>query len=272
MSHQFNETLIDSHCHLDFPVFDSDRKVILNACQKQSITAIVVPGVCRKNWQRVLTLCKYSKMLYPALGLHPCFIDEHHKGDLQVLAQLCQTEPLTAIGEIGLDFFITSDPVNKKTQEYFFSEQLQVASQYQLPVLIHARKSHAQVIKYLKTYNASSASASSIRGIIHAYSGSYEEAKEYLKLGFKLGFGGAYTYPKATKLRSLVSKLPIEAWVLETDAPDMSPLEQRDQRNSPQNLHEIAQIFMQLFHSEPINAQIIEQLYQNTLDVLTSIR
>ncbi len=271
MPHQVNKTLIDSHCHLDFSVFENDRLNILNTCREQNISAIVVPGVCGKDWQRILSLCEQQKMLYPALGLHPCFTDEHHQDDLQILAQLCDSEPLTAIGEIGLDFFITKDPADKKIQAYYFSEQLQIASQYQLPVLIHARKSHAEVIRHLKTHSRSLPSVSSIRGIIHAYSGSYEEAKEYLKLGFKLGFGGAFSYPDAIKRRSLVTRLPIEAWVLETDAPDMSPWEHHGQRNSPQYLQEIAQVFIQLFHSEAKNGQIIEQLYQNTLDILPSL-
>ena len=285
MTDLLHQALIDSHCHLDFPVFDDDRSLILKNCQTHNITAIIVPGVCRKDWQRILTLCHDQQMLFPALGLQPCFTDEHSKEDLDKLAQLCSSESLTAIGEIGLDFFVTNKKVtnkkvtNKKpiknndrdSQRYFFSEQLQIAAQYQLPVLIHARKSHDDVIKYLK-HSASS----SLRGIIHAYSGSYEQAKEYLKLGFKLGFGGAFTYPKATKLRSLVPRLPVDAWVLETDAPDMSPLKHHGERNSPQYLIEIAQEFIQLCNIKcdikSSSEQIIEQLYQNTLEILPAIQ
>ncbi|MCW8928724.1 MAG: TatD family hydrolase [Gammaproteobacteria bacterium] len=268
--------LIDSHCHLDFPEFDDDRTLILKNCQAQNINAIVVPGVCKKDWQSLLSLCRAEKILFPALGLHPCFIDEHKSNDLALLKQLCASESLVAIGEIGLDFFITKtmpEPeVNKDKQRYYFSEQLQIANEYQLPVLIHARKSHDEVIKSLKHHD-------SLKGIIHAYSGSYEQAKEYLKLGFKLGFGGAFTYPKATRLRSLISKLPTDAWVLETDAPDMSPVKHYGERNSPEYLNEIAQVFIELFIERFIELsgmqvqrlQMIEQLQQNTLDVLSSI-
>lgn len=264
MTYRFKQVLIDSHCHLDFPVFDDDRSSILKVCSEQKISAIVVPGVCCKDWQRVLNLCDSQEMLFPALGLHPCFIDQHHKNDLDKLVKICDSKHLLAIGEIGLDFFRKDANTNKTTQQYFFSEQLQIAGQYQLPVLIHARKSHDIVIKYLKSSRIASSSAA---GIIHAYSGSYEQAKEYIKLGFKLGFGGAFSYPNATKLRSLLAKLPIDAWVLETDAPDMSPIAHHGQRNSPQYLNEIAKTFIQLSDTESQQHQIIEQLYQNTLAV-----
>ena len=268
-------SLIDSHCHLDFSVFDDDRSAIMHACREANIQSIIVPGVCRKDWQKILSLCYNDDMLYPALGLHPNFIDEHHANDLDELARLLsvngaknaaessEIQNLAAIGEIGLDFFIKN--TDRTIQIYYFSEQLKIASQYQLPVLIHARKSHDEVIKHLKENT-------SLKGIIHAYSGSYEQAKEYLKRGFKLGFGGAFTYPKATKLRSLVARLPIDAWVLETDAPDMSPMAHYGEKNSPQYLLEIAREFASLYDNKAEFEQIMEQLQQNTRDVLPSLQ
>jgi len=250
-----NLTLVDTHCHLDFQVFDEDRDWIIKQCLEQDITAIVVPGVCQKDWRRLLAICSENQSLFPALGLHPCFIQDHHSSDLDKLAQLCDAQSLVAIGEIGLDFY-RSD-LDRDEQKLYFSEQLQIALQYQLPVLIHARKSHDEVIRYLKASPA-------IKGIIHAYSGSYEQAKEYLKLGFKLGFGGAFSYPKATRLRSLVSKLPLDSWVLETDAPDMSPFEHHGERNSPHYLVEIAQTFISLCDGEAKDDIILNQLHQNT--------
>jgi len=280
--HSAYQALIDSHCHLDFTAFDNDRQLILETCRERHISAVVIPAVCRKDWQRILTLCHGQEMLFPALGLHPCFTSEHKAEDLDRLEQLCSSEVLIAIGEIGLDFFKKREfekrqfkkrqfekQSNRDIQRYFFSEQLQIAGQYQLPVLIHARKSHDEVLKYLKTRSLSS--LSSLQGIIHAYSGSYEQAKEYLKLGFKLGFGGAFTYPKATKLRSLVSQLPIDAWVLETDAPDMSPVKHHGNRNSPLYLIEIAKEFIQLYDCDCQHSHIIEQLYNNTLDILPAL-
>lgn len=261
--------LIDTHCHLDFSVFDSDRDLVVSSCKKQNVTSIVVPGVCRKHWQRILLLCRQYDFLYPALGLHPCYAADHQEEDLQKLAEICATQSIVAIGEIGLDYYKSTDKaIDKELQSWYFTEQLKIAGQYDLPVLIHARKSHQDVIKYLKNIKP-------LTGIIHAFSGSYEQAIEYIKLGFKLGFGGAYTYPKATKLRALVARLPIEAWVLETDAPDMSPRAYHHQRNSPQYIPQIAQEFVCLYNAEisiKLTAeQILSQLNQNTHEVLTLI-
>lgn len=255
--------LIDSHCHLDFPEFDDDRELIMQHCMEQNITTIVVPGVCRKDWQRLLVLCQDNQRLFPALGLHPCFLHQHQPSDLDRLARMCQTQSLVAIGEIGLDYYPSSGnaDIGKDEQGRYFSEQLQLARQFQLPVLIHVRKAHEEVLRHLKTIK-------SVSGIIHAYSGSYEQAKEYLKLGFKLGFGGAFTYPRATKLRSLVSRLPLDAWVLETDAPDMSPYGHRGERNSPVNLSQIAQTFISLYDGGLQAKDILDQLYLNTRTIL----
>jgi len=255
--------LIDTHCHLDFSIFDNDRPAIIQACRDADIHSIIVPGVCRKNWQRILSLCEQETMLYPALGLHPCFINEHDKTDLEQLNQLCSAnKSLIAIGEIGLDYFIKE--ADKKNQFFYFSEQLAIAAHYKLPVLIHARKSHNDILNTLREYP-------SLRGIIHAYSGSYEQAKEYLKRGFKLGFGGAFTYPKATRLRSLLPRLPVDAWVLETDAPDMSPVNHQGEKNSPQYLPEIAREFALLYGDKVDFSQIMRQLQHNTREILASL-
>ncbi len=272
--------LVDTHCHLDFAVFDEDRSAILQNCKKQSVQNIIVPGVQAGGWLNLLELCKQELMLYPALGLYPCFMQQHQPDDLHRLEDYCQSGDLYAIGEIGLDFRFSQayrsgqvsqqkaskkDQTGREQQLFYFSAQLQLAEQYALPVLIHAVKSHQDVLTRLKQH-------SSISGIIHAYSGSYEQAVEYLKLGFKLGFGGAYTYSRAKKLRALVSRLPLEAWVLETDAPDMSPESHYGQRNSPEYLPEIARVFVSLYDKPLVAEQILEQLYQNTLSILPKIK
>jgi TatD DNase family protein len=256
--------LIDTHCHLDFPVFSDDREALLAQCLEQHVASLIVPGVCQKDWEHLLALCESHSQLFPALGLHPCFMHMHQASDLDELEHYCERHTPVAIGEIGLDFFVLQNEGDQDRKERqrqqqieLFAEQLQIASQYQLPVLIHARKSHDEVLRHLKTVPA-------VNGIIHAYSGSYEQAREYLKSGFKLGFGGAYTYPQATKLRSLVAKLPLDAWVFETDAPDMTPFEHHGQRNSPVYLTEIAEAFVQLYEEHSNSDVILAQLYENT--------
>ncbi len=277
--------LVDTHCHLDFAEFDKDRSAILQNCKKQSVQNIIVPGIKAKGWLILLELCRQLRMLYPALGLHPCFMQQHQPDDLHRLEDYCQSGELYAIGEIGLDYrsghacrsgqacrsghacqqkASKNDQTGREQQLFYFSAQLDLAEQYALPVLIHAVKSHQDVLALLKQHPL-------INGIIHAYSGSYEQALEYLKLGFKLGFGGAYTYPRAKKLRTLVSRLPLEAWVLETDAPDMSPESHYGQRNSPEYLPEIAQVFVSLYDKSLTTEQILEQLYQNTLSIFPKL-
>lgn len=283
--------LVDTHCHLDFSVFDVDRSRILQNCKNQSVQAIIVPGVNAGGWNTLLQLCRQEAVLKPALGLHPCFLSRHHPDDLNSLERFCQRRELLAVGEIGLDYRgqkcqqgIRSDhnqsssqsrdnQTNLEQQRFYFSRQLSLAQQYRLPVLIHAVKSHHDVLSLLKQNIG-------LKGIIHAYSGSYEQALEYLKLGFKLGFGGAYSYPKATKLRALVSRLPLSAWVLETDAPDMSPESHSRQRNSPEYLPEIAGVLVSLYdklaspelkHEQLTYEQILEQLYKNTLSIFPEL-
>lgn len=255
--------MIDSHCHLDFAVFDGQLATILAKCQQNSIKDIIIPGVCAHDWQRLLNLCDQYTYLHPALGLHPCFLSDHQPQHLQLLAQICQSKTLCAIGEIGLDFYHKDS--DRSTQNQYFSEQLDIAEQYHLPVLIHARKSHEKILNILNNYN-------SVQGIIHAYSGSYEQAKRFLDKGFKLGFGGAYTYPKAHKLRSLVNKLPLHAWVLETDAPDMTPSMHFGKINQPYYLNDIAKVFLQIYNSEQTSNSTLKQIELNTITIFPHLQ
>jgi len=222
--------LIDSHCHLDFEQFDIDRENILFHCQNSGVKDVVVPGVTADSWDRLIKLCNKHKMLHPALGLHPLFIDKHQTEDLAQLEDYITNHKIVAIGEIGLDFYLADH--NKAKQIKLFSEQLKIAQCNQLPVLLHVRKAHDQVIKLLKEHPISG-------GIVHAFNGSRQQAEQYQKLGFVFGVGGAITHPRATRLRALFSKLPLSNIVLETDAPDMPLQDMQEQRNSPENIPRI---------------------------------
>lgn len=222
--------LIDSHCHLDFDAFDHDRDDILLHCQELGVKDIVIPGVTANTWRRLLTLCQSSTLLHPALGLHPMFMDEHRPEHLSQLADYIAENNIIAIGEIGLDFYIPNH--NKEAQIELFTEQLKIAQTAKLPVLLHVRKAHDQTISLLKQYPVSG-------GIVHAFSGSLQQAEHYQKLGFALGVGGAITHHRSTRLRSLFSTLPLSSIVLETDAPDMPLSEMKSQRNSPENIPKI---------------------------------
>ncbi|WP_223435473.1 MULTISPECIES: TatD family hydrolase [unclassified Pseudomonas] len=224
--------LIDSHTHLDFPDFDEDRQALLAESRALGVRRMVVLGVYQANWQRVLDLVQSDPDLYAAFGLHPVYLDEHRPEDLRELAEwltrLAGHRQLCAVGEIGLDYFI--ETLDRERQQTLFDAQLQLAADFNLPALIHVRRSHAAVIATLKRFKLKRA------GIIHAFAGSKEEAREYIRLGFKLGLGGAATWPQALRMHRVLAELPLESVVLETDSPDMAPAMFPGQRNSPAHL------------------------------------
>ncbi|ROL65027.1 hydrolase TatD [Pseudomonas protegens] len=224
--------LIDTHTHLDFPDFDDDREALLAGSRARGVSRMVVLGVYQANWQRVWDLVQRDPQLYAAFGLHPVYLDDHQPADLKQLGdwltRLAGHPQLCAVGEIGLDYFLAQ--LDRERQQSLFQAQLQLAADFQLPALLHVRRSHAAVIATLKRFKLKRG------GIIHAFAGSREEAREYIKLGFKLGLGGAATWPQALRLRKVLADLPLESLVLETDSPDMAPAMFPGQRNSPQHL------------------------------------
>ncbi|WAH59675.1 TatD family hydrolase [Pseudomonas silvicola] len=229
--------LIDTHTHLDFPDFDVDRPAVLANARALGVQRMVVLGVHQANWQRMWNLVQGDAQLYAAFGLHPVYLDEHQPAHLTELhgwlERLAGHRQLCAVGEFGLDYFL--EDLNRERQQALFEAQLTLAAEFELPVLLHVRRSHAAVIATLKRFKLKRA------GVIHAFAGSHEEAREYLKLGFKLGLGGAGTWPQAVKLRKTLARLPLEAVVLETDSPDMAPVMYAGERNSPEHLPKIAE-------------------------------
>ena len=234
--------LIDTHTHLDFPEFDADRAEVLARSRAQGIERLVVLGVYQANWQRLWQLVENDEALYAAFGLHPVYLDDHRPEHLDELrgwlARLAGHRKLCAVGEFGLDYYL--EQLDRQRQQALFEAQLHLAAEFDLPALLHVRRAHAATIATLKRIRLTRG------GIIHAFAGSYEEAREYIKLGFCLGLGGAATWPQANRLRQVVAKLPLEAIVLETDSPDMAPAMHPHQRNSPEYLadicHELAQL------------------------------
>jgi len=224
--------LIDTHTHLDFPDFDSDRRDVLAHSRTVGVRRMVVLGVYQQNWQRVWDLVHADEGLFAAFGLHPVYLDEHRPADLSALgdwlSRLQGHRQLCAVGEIGLDYFL--EHLDRDRQQSLFEAQLKLAVDFQLPALLHVRRSHAAVIATLKRIRLRRG------GIIHAFAGSREEAREYIKLGFKLGLGGAATWPQALRMHKVLAQLPLDAVVLETDSPDMAPAMFPGQRNSPEHL------------------------------------
>ena len=227
--------LIDTHTHLDFPDFDEDRQALLAESRALGVRRIVVLGVYQANWQRVWDLVLSDPDLHAAFGLHPVYLEDHRPDDLHELGdwltRLAGHRQLCAVGEIGLDYFL--EQLDRERQQSLFEAQLKLAVDFQLPALLHVRRSHAAVIATLKRIRLPRG------GIIHAFAGSQEEAREYIKLGFKLGLGGAATWPQALRMHKVIARLPLEAVVLETDSPDMAPVMYPGQRNSPEHLPDI---------------------------------
>ena len=216
--------LVDSHCHLDFPQFDKDRVAIIRECEQAGIKQFIVPGVSAATWSRLSHVAKDFSCIHIAYGLHPYFVDEHKQADVLKLERILKTNKPVAIGEIGLDFYRKDlDPVKQQT---LFEEQLSLAQELQLPVILHVRKAHQQTLETLKKYQL-------VGGVVHAFNGSYEQARSYMDLGFSFGLGGALTYANATKLRSLALRLPLQNIFLETDSPDMSPANFTGAYNTP---------------------------------------
>ena len=257
--------LIDSHCHLDAPEFDADRDEVAQAAKQAGVDMIVIPAVARENFQQVIDLSNQYTHCRFALGIHPMYVDNAHPSDLSLLkalvSQYIATNKLVAIGEIGLDFFVTQQ--NRETQEYFFSEQLKIAQAFDLPVVLHVRKAVDDVLKHLRIHKVRG-------GIAHAFNGSAQQAQAFIDLGFKLGFGGAMTYTRALKIRELAKTLPLESIVLETDAPDIPPEWVGTKgRNAPAELLKIAQVLADLRGVKV--SQIIEKTGENVYTVLPKI-
>lgn len=241
--------LIDTHTHLDFPDFDRDRRQVLAHSRQLGVQRMVVLGVYQQNWQRLWDLVQDDEGLFAAFGLHPAYLDEHRPADLTALGdwltRLRGHRQLCAVGEIGLDYFL--EHLDRERQQHLFEAQLKMAVDFQLPALLHVRRSHAAVIATLKRIRLPRG------GIIHAFAGSREEAREYIKLGFKLGLGGAATWPQALRMHKVLAQLPLDAVVLETDAPDMAPAMHPGQRNSPEHLPEICAALAERMGLSPLS-------------------
>lgn len=241
--------LIDTHCHLDIADFDADRADVLARARRADVAAIVVPAVDRSGWAGLVSLCESRAGLYPALGMHPVYLDRHGDSDVHALARWVAERKPVAVGEIGLDYFV--EGLDRQRQQRLFEAQLDIARGAGLPVLLHVRKAHDQVLGTLKRIRVKG-------GIAHAFNGSMVQAARYIELGFKLGFGGMVTYERSRRIRGLARELPAEAIVLETDAPDLTPAAHHGERNSPAYLPECLRALAE------VRGESIEQLARQT--------
>jgi len=252
--------LIDTHCHLDAAEFDADRDAVAQAARQSNVSVIVVPAVERANFGAVASVCREYPGCVAAYGIHPMYAAKAREEDIKVLQEAIAREQPIAVGEIGLDRFVAER--DDAQQLYYFVEQLKIAQTADLPVLLHVRRAIDQVLQQLRRVRVCG-------GIAHAFNGSQQQAEEFIKLGFKLGFGGAMTFPRAQRIRKLAATLPLDAIVLETDAPDMSPEWKVGARNTPDQLPRIAQT-LALLRGAPLSV-IAEATTANAVTVLPGL-
>ncbi len=249
--------LIDTHCHLDVAEFDPDRGAVLARTRAAGVTGLVIPAIHRAGWPGLLALCATAADLYPALGLHPVYLEQHQDADLTALERALADVRPTAIGEIGLDYYVRE--LDRDRQQALFEAQLVIARTAGLPVLLHVRKAHEQVLATLKRIPVCG-------GIAHAFSGGGEEARRYRDLGFALGFGGMLTFERSNKLRAMAAALPVASIVLETDAPDLTVAAHQGERNSPEYLPDVLAALAQVRGEDPL--RLAEQTTANAAAVL----
>lgn len=237
--------MIDTHCHLDFVEFDHDRDQVIQGACSLGVKHIIIPAVKFSTWPTLLSVAKQSNdldvQLDFALGLHPVFLGEHQQQHLALLDEAITKHQPIAVGEIGLDYYLKT--LDKEAQQYYFEQQLIIAKEHRLPVIIHVRKAHDECLQYLAKHQLTG-------GVIHAFNGSIQQAHKYHELNFLLGFGGMLTYDKSRRLHKLIQQVPEKSIVLETDAPDMTVASHHGERNSPEYLPQILQQAAQLRQTE----------------------
>jgi len=222
--------LTDSHAHLDDSSFDPDRAQVLRRAAEAGVRRIVVPAIHRNSWAGIERLCAKHPQALPAYGLHPIFLEQHRPEHVAELTQWLKDHSAVAVGEIGLDYFL--EDLDREQQRAYFEQQLHVAREFDLPVIAHARRAVDEVTATLRRIGG-------LRGVVHSFSGSEQQAEQLWRLGFHLGIGGPVTYERAQRLRRIVAGMPLEYLLLETDAPDQPGAGQRGQRNEPAHIAEV---------------------------------
>lgn len=258
--------LYDTHCHLDASEFDSDRLAVIDRAWSQGVRGILIPAVDVGGFERVRDLAHSIPWAAYAIGIHPMYVHAAALDDLarvrEFISQHIDDPKLVAVGEIGLDFFVPEIASGQARfdQIHHYREQMKIAREFDLPVLLHVRKSQDELLKWLRR-------DTSPGGIAHAFNGSLQQARQFVEQGFALGVGGALTFTRALQIRRLATELPLSSFVLETDAPDISPAWlARGERNEPSHIHRIATEFASLRQCE--TEPLIEQTGQNALRVI----
>lgn len=229
--------LIDSHSHFDVAEFDVDRDAALARARDAGVKRQILPAIALCGFEKLRALCAAERGLFPGYGLHPLFLSEHKIEHLDELAKWLAREKPVAVGECGLDFYVPG--LDADTQRIYFTRQLELAREYDLPVILHARRA-------LDDVTAAVRRTGKLRGVVHSFSGSPEQAQQLWKLGFHIGIGGPVTYERAHRLRSIVATMPLEFLLLETDSPDQPLCGHQGHRNEPARLVDVCETIARL--------------------------
>ena len=229
--------LIDTHSHFDVSEFDADRDAALARARDAGVRRQILPAISITGFEKLRALCAKEPGLYPAYGLHPLFLSEHKREDLDELEKWIERERPVAVGECGLDFYVPD--LDETMQRVYLDKQLQLAREYDLPVILHARRAFDDVAAAIRR-------TGNRRGVVHSFSGSPEQAQQFWKLGFHIGIGGPVTYERAHRLRNIVKTMPIEFLLLETDSPDQPLCGHQGQRNEPARLVDVCRTVAEL--------------------------
>lgn len=229
--------LIDSHSHFDVDAFDDDRDVTLSRAREAGVSDQIVPAIEFATWPKLRDVCARSAGLHPAYGLHPMYLGAHREAHLEALPDWIEREKPVAVGECGLDFFV--EGLDRDAQRHYFVRQLEIARDFGLPVILHARRAVEEVIHTLRDIGG-------LCGVVHSYAGSEEQARQLFDLGFLIGLGGPVTYARAKRLRRLTASMPLECLLLETDSPDQPDCGHRGERNEPARLRNVLRTIAEL--------------------------
>lgn len=229
--------LVDTHSHLDAAEFDADREAVIARARAAGVTRQIVPAVTFDGWPALKAMCEAHPGLYPGYGLHPTFLRFHEASQLDALREWIARERPTHVGECGLDHYV--EGLDLEFQRLLFLEQLRIAKHFDLPVVVHALRAVDEVTAMLRRVGG-------LRGVVHSFGGSPEQAQQLFKLGFHLGIGGPVTYERAKRLRGIVASMPLDYLLLETDAPDQPLQMDRGKRNEPARLVDVALVVAQL--------------------------
>ncbi|HGN1707674.1 TPA: TatD family hydrolase [Providencia rettgeri] len=254
-----NPKFIDTHCHFDFPPFSDSFTESLSSAQQSGVSEIIIPTVSVDNFQRVWQLAQQYPQLYAAMGFHPLYLSQYQEQHIDILVDYLnrKDKKCVAVGEIGLDLYM-QDP-QFEHQQAVLSAQLKLAKQFDLPVILHSRKSHDPLAAILRRIDVPA------RGVIHGFAGSLSQAQAFVKLGYYIGVGGTITYERANKTRYVMSQLPLSSLLFETDAPDMPVSGFQGEPNRPERIQWVFRSLCELRHESP--SEIAQQLYNNSLSL-----